>query len=196
LEVDPLRWPGLQALRLPAESREAQKIIASEAALVPSARVLSRIGFESRRLDAGDRAGLVAVGGIAGNADRADNVARRGSDQHAAGIGDHASIAGGRQHSEELRGLRRARGERARAEAHAERAPGLAEGDVEAQEAGLVLALERDQVSAGVEHGDGQRRAIGVTAFLKRGLDDGRSLSKRDDRHIGSKELSKERWLG
>src|SRR5215468_331829 len=70
-----------------------------------SARVLSRIGFEPRRLDTGDGAGLVAVGRIAGNADRADDVARRGSDQHAAGIGDHAALAGGRQHGEELRRL-------------------------------------------------------------------------------------------
>src|SRR5262249_24336246 len=154
-----------------------------------SARVLSRIGFEPRRLDAGDGAGLVAVGRIAGNADRADDVARRGSDQHAAGIGDHAPFAGSREHGEELRSLRRARGERARAEAHAERAPGLAEGDVEAQEARLVLALERDQVPARIEHGDGQRRAIGVATFLERGVDDGRSLSKSNDRHLDSTEL-------
>src|SRR4029077_12844568 len=92
--------------------------------------------------------------------------------------------------------LGRARSERARTEAHAERAPGLAEGNVEAQEAGLVLALEGDQVSAGVEHADGQRCAIGVAACLERDVDDGRSLSKRDDRHIGSKELSRERWVG
>src|SRR5499433_2553911 len=176
--------------------RELELTLRPKPSLRRSARVLPRIGFEPRRLDTGDGAGLVAVGRIAGNADRADDVARRGSDQHAAGIGDHAPFAGGREHGEELRSLRRARGERARAEAHAERAPGLAEGDVEAQEAGLVLALERDQVPARVEHGDGQRRAIGIAAFLERGVDDGRSLSKRDDRHIGSKELSKERWLG
>ena len=77
--------------------------------------------------------------------------------------------------------LARARGQRARAEAHAERAPGLAEGDVETQQARLVLALERDQVPAGVEHGDGERRAIGVAALLERGVDDGRGLSERDE---------------
>src|SRR6516225_4244287 len=81
-------------------------------------------------------------------------------------------------------------GERARSEAHAERAPGLADGDVEAQEAGLVLALERDQVPAPVQHGDGERRAIRVAAFLERGVDDGRSLGKRNDRHMGSTGLS------
>src|SRR5262249_59108043 len=87
-------------------------------------------------------------------------------------------------------GWGRGGGGRGGAEAHAERAPGLAEGDVEAQEAGLVLALERDEVPAGVEDGDGERRAIGVAAFLERGVDNGRSLSERDDRHIGSTGLS------
>ena len=74
-------------------------------------------------------------------------------------------------------------GERARAEAHAERAPGLAEGDVEAQQPRLVLALERDEMAAGIEHRDGERRAIGVAAFLERGVDDGGGLRKRDDGH-------------
>src|SRR5260370_25278617 len=77
------------------------------------ARVLAGIGLEARRLDAGDRAGLVALGGAAGNAGGADDVTRRGSDQHAAGIGDHAPLACRRQHGEELRRLGRARGERA-----------------------------------------------------------------------------------
>src|SRR4029077_19401190 len=62
----------------------------------------------------------------------------------------------------------------------AERAPGLAEGDVETQQARLVLALERDQVPAGVEHGDGERRATGVAALLECGVDDGRGLRERD----------------
>ena len=42
----------------------------------------------------------------------------------------------------------------AAAEAHAERAPGFAVGDVEAQDAGPVLALERDEMPAGIEHRD------------------------------------------
>src|SRR5262245_11522772 len=62
---------GLQLLRLPAERREARNIAVSEAALVPSIRVLPGIGFQPRRLDAGDPAGLVAVRRIAGNDDGA-----------------------------------------------------------------------------------------------------------------------------
>jgi hypothetical protein len=118
--------------------------------------------------------------------DRADDVAGRVPDQHAAGIGDHAPAARRRQHGEELRSLGRAPRKRARAEAHAERAPGFAEGDVEAQEPRLVLALERDEVPAGIEHGDGERRAIGIAALLERGVDNGGGLRERDDGHGGS----------
>jgi hypothetical protein len=89
-------------------------------------------------------------------------------------------------------GVLAARGERARAEAHAERAPGLAERDVETQQARFVLALERDQVPASVEHGDGERRAIGVAALLERGVNDGRGLNERD-RHGGSGADERER---
>src|SRR5258707_1852332 len=56
------------------------------------ARVLAGIGLEARRHDAGDRAGLVALGGAAGNAGGADDVTRRGSYQHADGICDHDSL--------------------------------------------------------------------------------------------------------
>src|SRR5262249_6849311 len=134
--------------------------------------VLPRIGLEPSRLDAGDRAGLVAVGRVAGDADRADGVAGCGSDQYAAGIGDHATAAGRRQHGEELRRLRCARGERARAKAHAKRAPSLAERDVKAQEPGFVLTLERHQMTSSVEHSDSERRAVGVAPLLERAVDD------------------------
>src|SRR5262245_1232407 len=91
----------------------------------------ARIGLEAGSLDAGERAELVVVGRIAGNADRADDVATGIADQYAARIGDDAAAARGRQHVEELRRVGRTLGERARAEAHAERAPRLSVGDVE-----------------------------------------------------------------
>src|SRR5258708_8271446 len=49
-----------------------------------SARVLAGIGLEASRLDPGDRAGLVALGCVAGNADGADDVTCRGSDRRPA----------------------------------------------------------------------------------------------------------------
>src|SRR5262249_53896380 len=55
----------------------------------------------------------------------------------------------------------------------------------EAQQPRLVLALEGDEMAAGIEHGDGERRTVGVAAFLERGVDDRRGLSERDG-HVGS----------
>src|SRR3954447_18239098 len=91
------------------------------------------IGFESGGLDTRDGAGLVLVGSIPRDADRADDLAAGVADQPAARSGDDAPAARRRQHGEELRRTRGALRERARAEAHAERAPGLAIGDVEPQ---------------------------------------------------------------
>ena len=90
-----------------------------------------------------------------------------------AGIADHAAAAHRRQHGEELRRVGRALGERARAEAHAERAPGFAEGDVEAQDSRLVLALEGDEMPAGIEHRDRERLEFLVAAGLEGDVDDG-----------------------
>ncbi len=69
---------------------------------------------------------------------------------------------------------------RARAETHAERAPGFAESDVEPQNAGFVLALERDEMAAGIEHGDGERREIAVAGFFQGDVDDGGGLRESD----------------
>src|SRR5882757_9698039 len=102
------------------------------------------IGFESGGLDARDGAGLVLVGSVARDTDGPNDIAAGVADQHAARIGDDAPAARRRQHGEELRRAGGALRLRARAEAHAERAPGLSIGNVEPQEAGLVLALEGD----------------------------------------------------
>src|SRR6266702_701321 len=125
-----------------------ERVLAMPVAANDRRRQNTGVRLEPSCLNAGDGAGLVAIGGIAGNADCPDDVAGGASDQHAAGIGHHASAAGRRQHREELRRLGRTRGERARAEAHAQRAPGFAKGDVEAKQTGFVLALERHEVTA------------------------------------------------
>src|SRR5688572_8335152 len=115
-----------------------------------SRRILAGVGLEAGRLDSGNRASLVAIGGVAGNADRADDVTNRGPDQHAAGVGHDPSLAGGRERGEEHRRLGRTCRERARAEPHAKRSPSLAVCDVEPHQAGLVLALECHEVPAGI----------------------------------------------
>src|SRR6516225_4244284 len=56
---------------------ELETTLRPKPSLSRSARVLPRIGFEPGRFDAGDGAGLVALGRVAGYADRADDGARR-----------------------------------------------------------------------------------------------------------------------
>src|SRR5580704_4937760 len=144
----------------------------------------ARIGLETSCFDAGNRARFVLVQGVAGYADRADDVATRGLDENAARIGDHAPTTRGRQHGEKLRRAGCALRERARAEAHAEGTPSFTEGDVEAENARSIFALEGNEVAARIEHGDGERGAIGLATLLEGGIDHGAGLGKGHG-HIG-----------
>src|SRR4051812_26071127 len=136
--------------------------------------------LQPRRFDPGDRAHLVLVRDIARDADCAEHRATRILDQHAARRWHQPALRDGGQRSDEDRVLCGALRKLARAEAHAERAPGFSIRDVETQNAGLVLTLERDEMPARVEHSDSQRRAIRLAAFLQRGINDGGSLRKCD----------------
>src|SRR5262249_50096481 len=136
---------------------------------------------------AGDGAGFVLVRGVAGDAGRADDVALGIADEHAARIGHEPAAAGGGERGEELRRVGGAFEQRARAEAHAERAPRFAERDVETQDARFVLALEGDEMAAGIEDRNGERRAIGLAPFLQRDVDDGAGLGKGESRHGNSR---------
>src|SRR5712691_4960171 len=152
----------------------------------PSSALLpARIGLQSGGLDAGDRAGLILVGGVAGNPDGPDDVAAGVADQHAARIGDHAPAARRIECIEELRRIGSALEQRARSEAHAECAPGLAIGNVVAKDAGFVFALERDQMTAGVEHRDGHRHEIHLTSLVECDIHDGAGL-REGNRHDAS----------
>ncbi len=73
-----------------------------------------------------------------------------------------------------------------RAEAHAERAPGLAEGDVEPEDAGTVLALERHQVAAlhrALRHSAGRTL---LAPLAQGGGDDGVGEVESQAGHAGS----------
>jgi hypothetical protein len=71
------------AIRLAVPAIYQYREFAAAGGLMSYGSSLAGIGLEARRLDTGDRAGLVALGGAAGNAGGADDVTRRGSDQHA-----------------------------------------------------------------------------------------------------------------
>ena len=127
----------------------------------------SRVGFEAGGLDAGHRTGLVLVRDVARDAHGADHRAAGVADQHAAGHGHHAPVRHGVERREErvlLRVVGEALGEGPRADAHAEGAPGLAQRDLRAEDAGAVLAPEGLEVSAAVEDGHGQRCAARLAA--------------------------------
>src|SRR5215467_1719792 len=122
-----------------------------------SRRADARIGLEAGRLDAGYPAFLVVLRSVAGDPDRADDLVCAVADQNPANDRHEPAAARRRERGEEQLRARRAPGERPPAEPHAEGCPGLAEGDVEPEDAGLVLALEGDEMPAGIEHGDGKR---------------------------------------
>ena len=91
----------------------------------------------------------------------------RVADEHAAGGGHDAAVGHGVERGEErllLRLLGHPAGQRAGAEAHAERAPRLADRDLRPHDPRTVLARERLEMTAGVQHGHGQRRAVGLAA--------------------------------
>ena len=75
--------------------------------------------------------------------------------------------------------------ELAPAEAHAQRAPRLALGDLRPEDARPVLALERDEMAAGVEHRDGQRLEFARAAVRQRLVDDEWRHAARVSRVIG-----------
>src|SRR5882724_12989869 len=140
---------------------------------IRSGRFLAGIGREAGGLNARDGTYLIVIGGVARDTDRADHVAILVADQDARRARHQPPVAHRGERREECRLLGRAAGERARAEPHAERAPGLPERNVETQNAGLVLTLECDQMPAGVEHRDRERHELVLAPGLERGVDDG-----------------------
>ena len=49
-----------------------------------------------------------------------------------------------------------------------------------------MLALEGDEVTAGIEHGDRERGAVGVATLPERDVDDGTGLHEGQNRHDSS----------
>src|SRR5689334_11702162 len=93
------------------------------------AETLSRIGLQPGGLDTGDGADLVIVGGVAGDADRAEQ-ARAVLDQDATRYRHETALGQRIDGVDEIGLLLRALKQRPRAHAHGERAPGLAVGDL------------------------------------------------------------------
>src|SRR6185503_20758066 len=100
--------------------------------------------------------------GTTARADRADHVAGGVLDHHRAGLGQELALGGGGERDEEVRVALGAIAERAARHAHADRAPRLAARDLEPEHARAVLARERLERAALVEHGDAHRLVAGL----------------------------------
>src|SRR5262249_24331106 len=79
-------------------------------------------------------------------------------------------------------------------DAHPQRAPCFTHRDLRPDDAGSILAPEGLQMSASVEHGDGERRTTGLAALLERRLDDRERLPEGEVGHVVSLMLPSRRF--
>src|SRR4029077_8553152 len=175
----PLSWPGSSRssttrLFQDVEAGSKQGMTGVDLLLRPA-----RIGFQSRRLDAGNRNDLVIFAGIAGDPNRAEHMVASIADQHAAGIGHHPAAARGHDGSEKVRVLRGTLHHGARAPAHTQRPIGFADGNFKSDDSRTIFAFGTDEMAAAIEHYDGLRHLLEFTRLQQCGVDNARSLSER-----------------
>src|SRR5690606_5638495 len=117
----------------------------------------TRIRFKPNRLHRTDRTLLVDVRGIASDAHSTDDLTALITDQHAPRRW-HQLTAGEVVHRpNKSRTLLSVGGNQARALTQRQCPPGLANGNLWAQQAGTVFTLQADQVPAGIQYRHRQR---------------------------------------
>src|SRR6185437_2602026 len=144
---------------------------------------IAGIGREAGRVDAVNGAGFVLLGDVAADADSADDTAITAADEHATGHRDDATLGGVGQRRDEGRRRGGTAGEFATSEAHAQGAPGFALRNLRSHDAGAVLALEGEEVSAGIEYSDGERLQLQGPSMLKRLVDNSGGLREGEGSH-------------
>src|SRR5581483_3067768 len=149
------------------------------------------VGLQPRRMDAVNGEFLVAVFGIAGDADCADDIAVIVTDHHAAAFGKELIVAGADQVAHEDRLFMRALAHQLRTAAERQRRIGFAERHLEADHRGAVFLLERLHLAAGLDDDDAYRPAIERHAAFDHGVDDTLGLSQRDVTHGWTALLSR-----
>src|SRR5580692_4191871 len=126
---------------------------------------------------------LVALPGIAGDADRADDLAVGIADQQAAGFGKQLLVARRDQIAHEDRPLLGALMHQARAAPERERRIGFAERHLETDHGGAVFLLEGFHLAARLDHDDADRAAVELGAARDGGIDDAVGLRHCDRSH-------------
>src|SRR6516165_8031120 len=135
---------------------------------------IAGVGDEAGAVDAVNRTGFIVLGSVAADPDSTEDVARSVADQHAARYRDDAAARGGAERLDKGRVGGGAPGEFAPTKPHPQGAPRLAAGDLRPQQARTILAFQRREVAASVEHRHGQRLEAELAALLQRLVDDDR----------------------
>src|SRR5262245_28792261 len=144
------------------------------------------VGLESDRADAVGGELLVAVLGVAGHADRADDLTGGVADLQPAALGKDLVAGRAQEIAHEDRLLLGAHLHQLGGAAHGERGIDLAVSHLEPDHGAAVLLLERLHLAAGLDHDHGQRPAIELGAALENGIDEAVGLIEGDGGHGSS----------
>src|ERR1700735_710964 len=142
------------------------------------------VGLQPGGVNTVDRKLLVAIFGIAGNADRADDLAVVAADQHAAAFGKNLLVARGDEIAHEDRTLDRALAHELRAAPERQRRIGFAIGHFEADHGGAVFLLEALYLAAGLDHDHADWPAIQFGAMCDDRIHNEIGLRHRDNTHV------------
>ena len=127
-----------------------------------------RVGAEAAGMDAVDGAEVVDLVDVAGDAERAHDLACGVADELAAGFEEQRPVGKLGERLHEGRLLLRLLQHLARRAVERERAERLAIGDLETHERGAVLLLERLHAPAGIEHDRRQRMRLALSGPTRR----------------------------
>ena len=144
------------------------------------------VGLEPDRAHAVNGKLLVAVLGIAGHSDRADDLAIGVANLHAAAFGENLVAGRAQQVAHEDRLLLGPHLHELGGAAHGERGIGLAVRHLEPDHGAAVLLLERFYLAAGLDHDHGERPAVELGAALEDGVDETVGLIESDGGHGSS----------
>src|SRR5262249_51291213 len=148
----------------------------------PSHADAIRVDLEPRSVDAMDGELFVAVLGITGHPDRANDFAARIADQHAGAVGKDLIAARGNEVAHEDRPLLRALANQFRAAAERQCGISFAVSHFEPDHRGAIFLLERFHLAAGFDHDDAQGPAIERGAARDDRVDDALGLIECEGR--------------
>src|SRR5258708_7642163 len=109
---------------------------------------LTGIGNQTNLLDTIDGARLIVIRKITADADGAQDLTVRSANQDSAGYGNQPALRHAGECDEKCRRLFRTLRQSPAAHSHAQRSPRLALGNIRSENARVVLAFERHQVTA------------------------------------------------